>query len=89
MINVSGCCDLGPHCITNPLKCQDPRDTANTGTCPLDSVIGPVEKPVENYSELWKTIFPQVYSVAHSGVYLTVNVQSCEYSYENTVSYTY
>jgi len=60
-----------------------------TVNMPVENYYKPVEKPVENYSKLWKTIFPQVYSVAHSGVYLTVNVQSCEYSYQNTVSYTY
>lgn len=37
-VNVSGCCDLGPQCITNPLKCQVPPDTLRTGTFPLDSI---------------------------------------------------
>lgn len=30
-VNVPGCCDLGPHCITNPPKCQDPQDSEKTG----------------------------------------------------------
>lgn len=39
LINVSGCSDLGPHCITNSPKSQDPPGTLRTGTMPLDSVI--------------------------------------------------
>ena len=31
LVNVFSCCDLGPHCITNPPKCQDPQDSEKTG----------------------------------------------------------
>ena len=32
-INGVSYCDLGPHYITNPLKCQDLPDTLRGGTC--------------------------------------------------------